>query len=128
MRKQWDGSDAKHDGSPDIKQMSRPHRRALITGATGGTGKAFAEAVPVATGLLLARQNAEALSQIVQDRWRPGRRMVRPAGNRAMDPGRDAVAAAAEDFAVHLLMCNARRGPSAISWMPRRLRCAALSR
>jgi short-subunit dehydrogenase len=94
-----------------MKQMPQTYRRALVTGATGGIGRAFAQALPVATDLLLTGRNAEALSQLVQELSRPERRVEGLVADLGTNSGREAVAAAAEDFAVDLFMCNAGQGP-----------------
>lgn len=96
---------------PVMKQMSRTYRRALVTGATGGIGGALARALPVATDLLLTGRNAEALAQLVQELARPGRRVDVVVADLGTDPGREAVAVAAEAFAIDLLICNAGQGP-----------------
>lgn len=96
---------------PPMTQMHRTYRRALVTGATGGIGGALARALPAATDLLLTGRNAEALSQRVQELSRPGRRVDGLIADLGTDAGREQVAAAAEDFAVDLLVCNAGQGP-----------------
>lgn len=94
-----------------MQQTPQTYRRALVTGATGGIGGAFAHALPVATDLLLTGRNAEVLSQLVKDLSRPGRRVEGLVADLGTDPGREAVAAAAEGFAIDLLVCNAGQGP-----------------
>ena len=60
------------------------HRCALITGATYGIGKAFAEALPVTTGLVLTGRTEEKLAALRESLARDGRQVeIVPARKRA---------------------------------------------
>ncbi len=60
------------------------HRCALITGATYGIGKAFAEALPVTTGLVLTGRTEEKLAALRESLAHDGRQVeIVPARKRA---------------------------------------------
>lgn len=97
-----------------IHRLSRraprpPATCALITGATGGLGAAFARAMPVQTALVLTGRNESELALL--DAELSGERMVTvvPA-DLATEEGRKAVIEAAETGEVDLLINNAGLG------------------
>ena len=84
--------------------------RVLVTGATSGIGMAFARTLPDGTDLLLTGRNRGKLDDVRAALSRPGRRVEVLAANLAVVPERDALAAAAEAFGIHLLINNAGSG------------------
>ncbi|HYM32234.1 MAG TPA: SDR family NAD(P)-dependent oxidoreductase [Candidatus Cybelea sp.] len=83
------------------------YRAALITGASGGIGAAFARALPAETHLVLTGRNTARLEQLAAQLQSPGRNIaVVPADLTAPD-GRNAVIEAARTHAIDLLVCNA---------------------
>lgn len=94
----------------------RPGRRAsrwsrvLITGASSGLGKAFAEELPSSADLLLTGRNEEALQALREALAQPGRLVEVVTADLATDRGRKAVIRGAEDFGIDLLINNAGRG------------------
>ncbi len=88
----------------------RYYRRALITGATSGIGKAFASELPVATDLLIAGRNPEALAQVQAKLGQGGRRVETIAADLATTEGCERVIAAARTFGPDLLINNAGVG------------------
>ena len=89
---------------------SAPRPTALITGATGGLGRAFAEALPGDTDLVLTGRNAAALDNLASRLAQEGRRVEAVVADLATADGRAAVAAAAETRQVSLLINNAGTG------------------
>lgn len=90
--------------------MRTKPRMALITGASSGLGRAFAEALPEATGLLLTGRDQQALEEVVGTLARPGRTVAKQAADLASDRGRDVVIKRAEELGVDLLVNNAGIG------------------
>ncbi len=86
------------------------YRRALITGASSGTGAAFARALPATTDLLLTRRDAERL-RALSAALAGGTRQIRSVvADLATDAGREAVIAAAAAMEIDLLVNNAGIG------------------
>lgn len=86
------------------------YRHALITGASSGIGAAFARALPRSTGLLLTGRDRERLSQLTLELAgsdRPVRSLVADLATR---DGRQAVALAAAELPIDLLINNAGIG------------------
>ena len=87
------------------------YRSALITGASGGIGEAFANALPSATGLLLTGRDETRLAEVAAaSAAAPGRRVETLAADLATAEGRHAVVRAAEAAEVDLFICNAGFG------------------
>ena len=86
------------------------HRSALITGATYGIGKAFAEALPVTTGLVLTGRTEEKLAALRESLAHDGRQVEIVPADLATEAGRDRVIAAAEAAEIDLLINNAGLG------------------
>jgi uncharacterized protein len=93
------------------RTANRPHRAALVTGATSGIGEAFARALPIGTRVLLTGRDGAALERLAADLVAPGRRVETVSADLAKDAGLDAVSAKAEAFGVDLLIANAGVGP-----------------
>ena len=88
----------------------RTYRRALITGATGGIGGAFADALPASTDLLLTGRNEERLAAAVDRLRRPDRIVATIAADLADPAGVAALAKRADAFGIDLLINNAGLG------------------
>ena len=90
--------------------MRRIYQRALITGATSGIGKAFAEALPVETGLLLTGRDEAKLMEL-RDRFAVSGRTVKivPADLRT-PADRRRLTETAEAFQTDLFVNNAGLG------------------
>jgi uncharacterized protein len=88
----------------------RGYRRALITGASNGIGRAFARRLPDATDLLLTGRDAERLEAEAQALARPGRLIETFAGDLTRDDDRDRLIAQGEAFGVDMLVNNAGSG------------------
>jgi short-subunit dehydrogenase len=88
----------------------RTYRMALVTGASSGIGRAFAETVPSSTNLLLVARSEQRLEQLSHDLARPGRKVVALAADLATDAGRDRVIEQGRALEVDLLINNAGRG------------------
>ncbi len=90
---------------------TRYHRRALITGASSGIGRAFAEALLPETGLLLSGRDPHELERLAVELGKEGRTVESCPADLSTDGGRDALVQAAERFAADLFLCNAGQGP-----------------
>lgn len=88
----------------------RSYRRALITGASRGLGRAFAEALPVETALVLTGRDAAALDAVAAALGADGRTVETVVADLATDAGRRAVIAAAKAGGIDLLVNNAGLG------------------
>jgi len=86
------------------------HRSALITGATSGIGRAFAEALPEATDLVLTGRNEVRLKTLGDFLSREGRRVETVVADLATETGRERVIAAAQTAEIELLINNAGLG------------------
>jgi hypothetical protein len=86
------------------------YRFALITGATGGIGAAFARALPPETHLLLTGRNQERLEALSARLAHPGRRVEAVVADLAREDGRAAVVAQARTSEIDLLINNAGLG------------------
>ena len=86
------------------------HRCALITGATYGIGKAFAEALPVTTNLVLTGRTEAKLAALKESLAHIGRRIEIVPADLATQEGRDWVIAAADAAGIELLVNNAGLG------------------
>ncbi len=85
-------------------------RMALITGATSGIGRGFAEALPRSTGLLVTGRNEAKLQDLQIQLANPVREVTTVAADLTTDAGRDAVIERAEELGVDLLINNAGVG------------------
>ena len=86
------------------------HQCALITGATYGIGKAFAEALPVTTNLVLTGRTEAKLSALKESLAHMGRKIEMVPADLATQEGRDRVIAAADAAGIDLLVNNAGLG------------------
>ncbi|MBI09383.1 MAG: oxidoreductase [Rhodospirillaceae bacterium] len=86
------------------------YRNALITGATSGIGKAFAEALPEATNLVLTGRNEARLKTLGDFLSRDGRQVETVVADLATETGRERVIAAAQTAEIELLINNAGLG------------------
>ena len=82
----------------------------LITGASSGIGKAFAQALPRDTHLLLTGRDEARLSALSRELARDGRRVETLAGDLTEPAFRAEVIMAAEAFRIDLFMNNAGIG------------------
>ncbi len=88
----------------------RSYARALITGASGGIGRGFAERLPAATHLLLTGRNSERLEAVAARVAKPGRLVETIEADLTLDADRDRLVEAAESFGIDLLINNAGAG------------------
>lgn len=88
----------------------RSFQMALVTGATSGIGRAFAEALPRSTGLLLTGRDEARLQQLERQLANPVRQVATVTADLTTDAGRDAVIARAEELGIDLLINNAGIG------------------
>jgi short-subunit dehydrogenase len=88
----------------------RTYRRALITGATGAVGTAFARALPASTDLLLTGRDEERLAAVADHLRRPDGTVETVAADLADPAGVTAVATRADAFGIDLLINNAGVG------------------
>ncbi|MBJ3778845.1 SDR family NAD(P)-dependent oxidoreductase [Acuticoccus mangrovi] len=94
--------------SEKLKRPPRPDpQAALVTGATGGIGEAFARALPAETGLVLTGRDAARLAELKAEF---GTRAEIVPADLATAEGIAAVADAAERFGCDLLVNNAGLG------------------
>jgi len=89
----------------------RSYARALITGASSGIGRGFAEQLPAATHLLLTGRDTDRLAAVAARAARPGRTVETIAADLTREGDRDRLVDAAEAFGVELLVNNAGAGP-----------------
>jgi uncharacterized protein len=88
----------------------RTYSRALITGASSGIGRAFAEQLAPTTDLLLTARNTERLEAVAERLARPGRTIEIVAADLTRDEDRDRLVDAAEAVDIDLLINNAGVG------------------
>ncbi len=93
------------------RPATRTYRRALVTGASSGIGRAIVEALPAGTSIMLSGRDHDALTQLAAELEGRGRIVETIAADLATDAGRDALAAAGERFEIDLFVCNAGQGP-----------------
>ena len=86
------------------------YRNALITGATSGIGRAFAEALPEATDLVLTGRNEARLKTLGDFLSRDGRQVETVVADLATETGRERVIASAQTAEIELLINNAGLG------------------
>jgi hypothetical protein len=86
------------------------HRCALVTGATFGIGKAFAEALPSSTDLVLTGRTEDRLMALRDALSGAERRIEIVTADLATEAGRDQVIAVAEAARIDLLINNAGLG------------------
>lgn len=86
------------------------HRFALVTGATGGIGAAFARALPETTDLLLTGRDSERLAVLREELAFGDRRIETMACDLARAGDREALIARAEELEIDLLINNAGLG------------------
>lgn len=84
-----------------------PAAMALVTGATGGIGEAFARTLPMETGLLLAGRDAEKLDALAQEFSGRAETVV---ADLSTEEGQARVAEAADNAGCDLLINNAGLG------------------
>jgi uncharacterized protein len=88
-------------------RRDRRHRWALVTGASRGIGAAFTEALPPETNLLITGRDGAALEQRAARLATGGRQVVWLPADLALEEGRQAVIARAEELGIDLLVNNA---------------------
>lgn len=88
----------------------RYYKRALVTGASSGIGRAFARRMPAATDLLLTGRDQQRLDEEAQRLRRPGRQVETLAADLTAQQERDGLVEAAEAFEIDLLINNAGAG------------------
>lgn len=86
------------------------YRCALITGASYGIGKSFAELLPASTDLVLTGRTEARLAALKEALERDGRRVDTVVADLGNDDGRDRVIAAAQAAGIDLLINNAGLG------------------
>lgn len=93
-----------------MRERATPYRRALITGASSGIGRAFAETISAETGLLLTGRNPDVLAGLARELGTGTRSVDTVAADLTSDVGRSALADAADGLGVDLFVCNAGQG------------------
>ena len=86
------------------------YRCALITGATSGIGKAFAQTLPLETNLVITGRTEAMLETLRDSLASAGREIVIVPANLATQAGRERVVAAADAAGIDLLVNNAGLG------------------
>ncbi len=86
------------------------HRRALITGASGGIGAAFAAELPAFCDLLLAGRDQARLGRVAARQSRPRREVQTLCADLTTADGTETLVAAADAFGIDLLILNAGAG------------------
>jgi hypothetical protein len=87
-----------------------PYRRALITGASSGIGRAFANELPAETDLLLTGRHRNRLDETASSLARPGRTVETHVADLSDEAEIHRLSERAETFEVDLLINNAGRG------------------
>ncbi|MBK8174411.1 MAG: SDR family NAD(P)-dependent oxidoreductase [Rhodospirillales bacterium] len=85
----------------------RDYRRALITGATSGIGRAFAQELPKATQLLLAGRDEARLAQTAEMLAAADKMVEICVGDLTRESDRDRLVERADAFGIDLLINNA---------------------
>jgi uncharacterized protein len=93
-----------------FRARTTTYRMALITGASRGIGRAFAEALPVSTGLLLVARDRVRLDEVSARLGNAGRTVATLSADLTTDEGREAVIERARQIGIDLLINNAGRG------------------
>lgn len=91
-------------------RSNRAYRCALITGASRGLGRAYAEGLPASTGLILTGRDAAALDEIAGQLRDDGRTVETLVADLATAEGRQAVIEAGQEAGIDLLINNAGLG------------------
>jgi hypothetical protein len=95
---------------PQEDWRMKQYRRALITGATGGIGAAFARKLPHRTDLLLAGRDRDRLEHLRAALARAGREVEVVEADLSRVEDRDQLVSHAETFRIELLINNAGLG------------------
>jgi uncharacterized protein len=93
-----------------FRARTPPYRMALVTGASSGIGAAFAEALPVSTGLLLVGRDEGRLEGVSARLGRAGRTVATLTADLGTDQGREKVIDRAGQIGIDLLINNAGVG------------------
>ncbi|MGX1308426.1 short-subunit dehydrogenase [Amorphus suaedae] len=92
------------------RHSDRTYRSALITGASRGLGRAYAEGLPPATELILTGRDAAALEEVADALRSEGRTVETLVADLATAEGREAVIEAGQEAGIDLLINNAGLG------------------
>lgn len=92
------------------RRSNRIYRCALVTGASRGLGRAYAEGLPPETKLVLTGRDDAALSETASMLQAEGRDVEMVVADLAKAPGREAVIERAQDAGIDLLVNNAGLG------------------